>query len=206
MGEILDRVCNAFREQGISMQAASLRLGKRARYIENMKKNDTDPRASDVALAAQLLNIDVRELLYGEKQKYVPTSRELEEIVNEHLAIPLINDGDDNGSTVTLQALLENVDIASVGAVEIVSDDMIDAGLHIGDHVFYSSDHANGNGLYVVQINDKVVPRVLEFMSDSTVVAKCANQLYGTERFSVRDNKVVTRGKIIAVFNRLRRK
>lgn len=205
MGEILDRMCMAFRERGVSMQAASLRLDKRARYIENMKKNDTEPRASDVARAAELLNIDVRELLYGEKQKYVPTAREIEEIANKHLAIPLVKDGDNN-STVTLQELLENVDIASVGAVEIVSDDMIDAGLHVGDYVFYSSDHANGNGLYVVQINGKVMPRVLEFMSDSTVVAKCANQLYGSERFKADDEKFVTRGKIIAVFHRLRRK
>ena len=205
MGEILDRMCMAFRERGVSMQAASLRLDKRARYIENMKKNDTEPRASDVARAAELLNIDVRELLYGEKQKYVPTAREIEEIANKHLAIPLVKDGDNN-STVTLQELLENVDIASVGAVEIVSDDMIDTGLHIGDYVFYSSDHANGNGLYVVQINGKVMPRVLEFMSDSTVVVKCANQLYGSERFKADDEKFVTRGKIIAVFHRLRRK
>lgn len=205
MGEILDRMCMAFRERGVSMQAASLRLDKRARYIENMKKNDTEPRASDVARAAELLNIDVRELLYGEKQKYVPTAREIEEIANKHLAIPLVKDGNNN-STVTLQELLENVDIASVGAVEIVSDDMIDAGLHIGDYVFYSSDHANGNGLYVVQINGKVMPRVLEFMSDSTVVVKCANQLYGSERFKADDEKFVTRGKIIAVFHRLRRK
>jgi phage repressor protein C with HTH and peptisase S24 domain len=219
MSKFWDRVTTLMSESGYTMNSISIKIGKNERSIEGWKRQGLEPRASDVVKMARLLGVTVEELVTGKKPSVLSKGGD-EEIVYEIHGSEVIavsyaqvkeNDGlyeicpqDGYGSRISIPpAIARGLELKRLLAVEILGDEMIDAGMNSGDIVVFQTGLIGGNGKYAVRMEDKLYIRRVEFLPiGRKIVISPENKQYTCITVDALDEAVEVLGKVVCLIHR----
>lgn len=209
--EFWERVYEVKEERDITLHELSSQSGlNRLNAISAWRDTGRYPRAQDGVAIAKTLGTTLEYLVTGDQSvkrtyqvakpcAFIPAEAGLVEVKHSEFQPK-------NGSAHQIYIPHERLSVGNLENLRYIvakGDDMVNAGILHGDLVVYEYLAIdNTNDLYVVKMNDSIMPRRLEFNSlECTILVRCDNPNYSNIKVKADEPLFMVLGKIVAVLH-----